>query len=382
MAVRTGLEILLDRGLHRDETIGLITNHTGTGRDLTRNLELMLQGGFRVDALFSPEHGIYGDHPDGQPVQGEKDPSTGIPVYSLYGKDLAPSREMLRGLDILVFDIQDIGARYYTYPTTMLLSMEAALRDGVAFAVLDRPNPLGGVSVEGNVAPPDSLSFVCCAPVPIRHGLTLGELARLAAAQKGLPVPEVIEAEGWHRCMYFQDTGLPWIPPSPNAPTMEMAVLYPGTCLLEGTSLSEGRGTSLPFQVAGAPWVDGDRLTARLRMERFAGVMVRAMRFRPAAGKWAGEPCGGVQLHVRDFREVRPVELGVRLLFSVRDLYPDRFALREPPEGGKYFLDLLAGGPELRQALSAEDSPVRLLEKWGDEARSFATRRRDYLLYE
>jgi uncharacterized protein YbbC (DUF1343 family) len=381
LTVRTGLELLLDQGLYRAEAIGLITNHTGVGPDLRRNVELLLQRGYKVGALFSPEHGIYGSRPDGEPVQGEKDPSTGIPVYSLYGEDRAPSGEMLRGLDVLIFDIQDIGARYYTYPTTMLLSMEAAAQSGAAFAVLDRPNPLGGVSVAGNVASPDRLSFVCGAPVAIRHGLTLGELALMVAAEKSLPRPEVLRAEGWRRSMYFQDTGLPWVPPSPNAPTMDMAVLYPGTCLIEGTNLSEGRGTSLPFQVTGAPWVNEDRLVSRLRDKGLPGVMVRATRFQPSAGKWAGETCGGVQFHVRDQREVRPVELGVKLLFALRDLHPDRFALREPREAGEYALDLLAAGPELRQALAGEDSPKRLLAKWEDEARSFETRRSEYLLY-
>lgn len=381
VTVTTGLEILLHEGLHRRETVGLITNHTGLGRDLRRNIDLLLERGFRVEALFSPEHGIYGDHREGQSVQGERDPRTGIPVFSLYGDDRAPSEAMLKGLDVLVFDIQDIGARYYTYPTTMVLAMEAAARTGVRFVILDRPNPIGGIAVEGNVASPQDLSFVCGAPVAIRHGLTLGELAALVATEKALPLPEVIRAEGWERGMYFQDTRLPWVPPSPNAPTMDMAVLYPGTCLLEGTNLSEGRGTAVPFEIAGAPWVDCDRLVQRLREERLPGVLLRPIHFRPSASKWAGQECRGVQFHVQDFRAVRPVELGVRLLFALRDLHPGDFAFREPPPDGPHFLDLLAAGPDLRRALVQDGAPVALLEDWARQAREFEERRRPHLLY-
>ena len=382
MRVRTGIEVLLEDHLHQGEAIGLITNHTGVGPDLTSDLRLLLAAGYKVAALFSPEHGLYGDRADGEAVQGEKDPSTGIPVFSLYGETRAPTAEMLEGLDALVFDIQDIGARYYTYPTTMLLSMEAAVLNGIPFVVLDRPNPLGGIQLEGNVASPDHLSFVCCAPIAIRHGLTLGELATFAAKMKGLPAPAVVKARGWERSMYFPDTGLPWVPPSPNAPSMEMAILYPGTCLIEGTNLSEGRGTALPFQVVGAPWVDAERLAARLRSEGLPGVLVRPVVFRPTAGKWAGEPCSGVQLHVQDPRAVRPVELGVKLLFALRDLHPHRFAVRGAAETGECYLDNLAGGPDLREALAGEESPARLLQSWGEQARQFEEARRECLLYQ
>ncbi len=381
VAVKTGLTVLLERGLHLGQSAGLITNHTGLGPDLSRNLDLLLQRGYRVRALFAPEHGIYGDHKEGETVQGERDPATGIPVYSLYGSQTAPSPDVLSDLDVLIFDIQDIGARYYTYPATMIRSMEAAAAQGVRFAVLDRPNPIGGADVEGNVATPQNLSFVCPALVAVRHGLTMGEMALLAAAWKGIPAPEVVKMEGWCRSMYFQETGLPWVPTSPNAPTLDMAVVYPGTCLIEGTNLSEGRGTSLPFEVAGAPWVDGDSLASRLRELKMPGVLWRPTRFRPASGKWAGESCGGVQVHVRDPRAVRPVELGVRLLFALRDTHPDRFAMREPPAEGGYHLDRLAAGSELREALSGEDSPERLLAAWREQSEDFRARRRQFLLY-
>lgn len=381
MTVKTGLEVLLDKGLHRGQTIGLITNHTGLGPDLRRDVDLLLERGYRLRALFSPEHGLYGDHREGQSVAGEKDPLTGIPVFSLYGEERSPSEAALKGLDCMFFDIQDIGARYYTYPTTMVLCMEAAAKAGTEFVVLDRPNPIGGIAVEGDVASPEDLSFVCGAPVAIRHGLTMGELATLVASEEGFPAPTVVTAQGWRRDVYFQDTGLPWVPPSPNAPTVEMALLYPGTCLIEGTNLSEGRGTSVPFQIAGAPWVDCDKLAEHLRSLRLPGVLVRPIHFRPTAGKWAGQECRGVQFHVRDPIAVRPVDLGINLLFAARDLHPGDFALREPPPDGRDFLDLLAAGSGLREALVQDDTPQRLLADWARQAGEFEERRRPHLLY-
>lgn len=382
MAVKTGLTVMLEDGLHRDEAIGLITNHTGVGPDLSRNLDLLLERGYRVRALFSPEHGVYGDHPDGLPVHAQEGPPAGIPVFSLYSDDWAPTQVMLEGLDVLIFDIQDIGARYYTYPTTMLLAMESAHKHGIPFTILDRPNPLGGVEIEGNIPDADALSFVCCARVPIRHGLTVGELAIMVAAEKGLPRPEVVRVQGWRRDMHFGDTGLAWVPPSPGAPTLDMAILYPGTCLIEGTNLSEGRGTSLPFQLIGAPWVDPEALSRRLRAEGLSGVMVRPVRFHPTSDKWAGQQCGGVQFHVTQTRDVRPVELGVRLLFALRDLHPDRFLLQEPQEAGRRHLDLLTGGPALRRALAQDDAPSSLLAGWKAQSTSFEKRRSEFLLYE
>ncbi|HHW18495.1 MAG TPA: DUF1343 domain-containing protein [Firmicutes bacterium] len=382
MRVIPGLEVLLRDGLFKGKKLGLVTNHTGVDFELNQNVDLLLKQGYRVTTLFSPEHGLYGDHPDGHLVEGHRDKTTGIYVHSLYGATQRPTRDMLKDVDILVYDIQDIGSRYYTYTSTMLLCMEAASSYGIPFVILDRPNPLGGLEVEGNVTHPEWISLVAGARVAIRHGMTVGEIAMMVASEKGIETPKVIKMEGWTRDMYFQDTGIPWVPTSPNAPTMDMAILYPGTCLVEGTNLSEGRGTSLPFQVIGAPWVDGRRLAEALRREKLPGIAVRPVFFRPAFSKWTGEVCEGVQVHVIDPKKARPVELGVRILFTVRDLFPDDFRLRAPGATGRYFIDLLGGGPDLSEALQKDESPDNLLESWRSQAEEFAKRRRDFLIYD
>jgi len=376
-----GLEVFLSQDLFKNRKLGLITNHTGVDFNLNQNIDLLLERGYKITALFSPEHGLYGDYPDGQFVEGHKDKATGIPVYSLYGSTQKPSKDSLKNVDVLVFDIQDIGARYYTYTSTMILSMEAAAENGVPFVVLDRPNPLGGIAVEGNVTHRDWISFVGGARVAIRHGMTLGEIACMVAREKGLPDPEIVKVHGWTREMHFQDTGFPWVPTSPNAPTMEMAILYPGTCLVEGTNLSEGRGTSLPFQMIGAPWVDGRVLAARVRQMDLPGILVRPVYFRPSFSKWAGEVASGIQIHVTDQREIRPVELGVKLLFAIRDLFPEKFALRPPGPSGRRFIDLLAGGTDLSSALERASSPDNLLSSWEAQSREFREQRTEFLLY-
>lgn len=381
MSVKLGLEVFLRDELFKGKKLGLVTNHTGVDSELNQNIDLMLRHGYSIAALFSPEHGLYGDHPDGQPVEGHRDKATGIPVYSLYGATRGPTRDMLYGVDVLVYDIQDIGARYYTYLSTMVLCMEAASSCGIPFVILDRPNPLGGLEIEGNVTHPEWISFVAGARVAIRHGMTLGEMAIMVASEKGLEMPKVIRMEGWTRHMYFQETGIPWVPTSPNAPTMDMAILYPGTCLIEGTNLSEGRGTCLPFQVIGAPWVDGRRLAEALRREKLPGIAVRPVFFRPFASKWAGEVCEGVQVHVIDPKEVRPVELGLRILFVVRNIFPGDFQLRAAGAAGRYFIDLLGGGPDLSQALQKDESPDNILERWKSQAQEFSQKRREFMIY-
>lgn len=394
--VRTGLEVLLERRLYAKERIGLITNHTGVDRHLEQNIDLLLRAGYRLEAVFSPEHGLYGDHPDGMPVDegidlpakeygkgsgGAGQSKKRIPVFSLYGKNLAPTAEKMRDLTALIFDIQDIGSRYYTYTSTLVLSMEAASREGKRFIVLDRPNPIGGNHVEGNLPHAEWKSFVCGADVPIRHGLTLGEIAIIEAARKNLPQPEVVPMEGWTRSMFFHDTNLPWVPTSPNAPTLDMAILYPGTCLIEGTNLSEGRGTSTPFQTIGAPWVDSFRLARELRCLNLPGVAIRPAYFQPWDSKWSGQVCGGVQFHVLNPGEVRPVELGVRFLVALSKAFPGDFSLREPEPGGRYALNCLTGSVQLSQALKNQESPEKLLDSWQAESAAFQKAFRSYLLY-
>ncbi len=381
MRVSPGLEIMIRKRLYTTRKVGLITNHTGVDWELNHNFPLMLKEGYRITALFSPEHGLFGDHPDGEYVEGAVHPETGIHVHSLFGATQKPTRDMLKNVDILIFDIQDIGARYYTYMSTMLLSMEAASEHGVEFVVLDRPNPIGGISLEGNVARPSWISPVSYAQITVRHGMTAAEIALFTAAEKGLAQPTVVPMENWSRSMYFQDTGFPWVPTSPSAPTVEMAILYPGTCLLEGTNVSEGRGTSVPFQTLGAPWVNGMELSETLNKMKLPGIRTRPAYFRPSFSKWAGDICRGVQVHIFEPEKVRPVELGVRILFAIRNLYPDSFRLTPPGPDRRRFLDLLCGGDQLSNALENDDSPEPLLNMWAQEAEEFGRRRRDYLLY-
>lgn len=378
MGFSLGLEVLLRDGLHKGEKIGLITNHSGLDSRQNQNLELLLGHGYHIQCLFTPEHGLYGDHPDGSAVPswqlGE------IKVFSLFGERTSPSEESLEGIDRLVFDIQDIGCRYYTYLSTMLLAMETAAVAGVPFTVLDRPNPLGGEVVEGNMPEPGQLSFVCGADVAIRHGLTLGEIALMVASETELPEPEIVKMEGWKRSMYFEETGLAWVPTSPAAPSVEMALLYPGTCLIEGTNASEGRGTATPFSVVGAPWIDGKALSDALRKLHLPGVLIRPTFFTPTSGKHERTLCGGVQFHVVERATLSSVELGIRLLFTLRDLFP-KFRIIDRPEGTHYSLDLLSGGDTLRNVLQSGETPENLLSDWRLEAMEFGVRRHPYLLY-
>ncbi|HHT84238.1 MAG: exo-beta-N-acetylmuramidase NamZ domain-containing protein [Bacillota bacterium] len=381
MRVSTGLEVMIANKSYMNKRIGLITNHTGVGPELDQNIDLMLKQGYKITALFSPEHGLFGDYPDGEYVESSMYPGTGIPIYSLFGETQQPTQDMLQDVDVLIFDIQDIGARYYTYMSTMLLSLEAASANDIEFVVLDRANPIGGIAVEGNVTRPSWISPVAYAHIAIRHGMTPGEIAMFVASEKGLARPSVVPLKNWSRDMYFPDTGLPWVPTSPSAPSIEMALLYPGTCLLEGTNVSEGRGTSVPFQVLGAPWIDGPELSQTLNEMGLPGIRTRPVYFRPSFSKWTNQVCRGIQIHILEPEKVQPVELGVRLVFALRDLYPDDFELTPPGPDRKHFLDLLCGGDQLSAALADDDSPESLLSIWSQEAEEFKKKRQDYLIY-
>jgi uncharacterized protein YbbC (DUF1343 family) len=380
--VHPGLEVLLKRELFKNRRIGLITNHTGINYDLESNFHIMLRADYKITKLFSPEHGIYGDHPDGQYVESSSDTVTGIPIYSLYGATQKPTKKMLKDVDVLLFDIQDIGARYYTYMSTMILSMEAASKYGVEFAVLDRPNPIGGTVLEGNMPDVSWISPVCYAPVTIRHAMTAGEISLFAASEKNLNTPSIVRMEGWSRSMCFDETGFPWVPTSPSAPSLDMALLYPGTCLLEGTNVSEGRGTSTPFQVLGAPWIDGMELSKSVNALKLPGIKTRPVYFRPCFSKWAGNICQGIQIHVFEPKKIRPVEMGVHLLFALRDHYPEHFEITPPGPNGKHFLDLLCGGPSLSNAIKNDHSPDDLLNAWSKQAQLFARKREEFLIYD
>lgn len=370
--VKTGLDLLLERG-HPELAglrCGLIANQTSIDRNLQSGIDV-LHASDRIDlrALFGPEHGVRGDAQAGAPVQNAVDPRTGLPVYSLYGDTEQPTPEMLAGLDALLFDIQDLGVRYGTYLSTMVAAMHAAAANGVRFAVLDRPNPIGGAAIEGPLVEEGYGSFVGAHPVPIRHGMTLGELARLIAAERGWPEPLVVSMEGWRRTMWFDQTGLPWVQVSPNLPTLDSVTVYAGSCLFEGSNLSEGRGTTRPFEYVGAPWIDPFAFAGRMASAELDGYAFRPASFTPTFSKHTGQVCGGVQIYVMDRDIARPVTLGIELIRVAQELSGDAFAWHFNDEGIP-FIDLLSGSNRLRLGDPLLSDPA-----------AFAERRAPYLLY-
>lgn len=392
--MRTGLEVAVGNGFAalRGLRVGAICNPTAVDRNFVHLADhLAAAEGVTLAALFGPEHGIRGTAQDMIHVAGEaRDPKTGVPVHSLYGPtfdSLSPTPEMLEGLDALVFDIQDVGARYYTYVYTMALCMRAAGRKGLRFFVLDRPNPIDGVHVEGNSVREPFRSFVGMYDLPNRHGMTAGELAGLFNERH--PAEErceltVIRCEGWDRTREWDATGLPFVPPSPNMPTVDTARVYPGLCMLEGTNLSEGRGTTRPFEIWGAPWLDPEALAARLRAERLPGVAFRPLWFEPTFHKHAKRVCGGVMVHVTDRTAFQPVRTGVACLLAAREIGGDAFRWRT--EMYEYrddvpAIDLLAGTDELRKGIDAGRSLDELTASWEEELAAFLPERSRYLLY-
>jgi uncharacterized protein YbbC (DUF1343 family) len=348
-------------------------------------IALRREKGLRLRALFGPEHGIWADAQDLVEVGDSRDPRTGLPVYSLYGRTRVPTSEMLAGLDAVVFDMQDVGARYYTFAYTLLHVLEACAREGRRVVVLDRPNPLGGDAVEGNVLDPAFASFVGLHPLPVRHGLTLGELGLLFREERDLDVDlTVIRMQGWRRGMAFEETGLPWVMPSPNMPAVDTAFVYPGGCLIEGTNLSEGRGTTRPFELVGAPWLDPWALAKDLEREGLPGARFRPVFFTPTFQKHAGKPCGGVQVHVHDRRRFSAYLAYWLLIFHARRQSPRKFAWRKPPyeyERVKLPIDILCGTDRIRRAIERGASPRTLEPSWREDAAIFKRRRRRFLLY-
>ncbi len=389
--MRSGLEVLAERRFAslRGLRVGLVCNPTAVDRRLRHAADLLgAAPGVRLARLFGPEHGVRGDAQYMAAVPDERDRRTGLPVHSLYGptaESLRPTPAQLAGLDALAFDVQDVGTRFYTYQATMLLCMEAAARAGLKFLVLDRPNPLGGLLVEGPRLRPGFESLCGLHDLPVRHGMTVGELALLFRAERGLDLElEVVPCRGWRRGADFARTGLPWVIPSPNMPTPETALVYPGMCLLEGTNLSEGRGTTRPFHLFGAPWLDADALVRALTAERLPGVRFRPASFVPAWDKHAGTRCYGAELFVTDPRRFRPVRTGLACLVLARDQAPARFDWRS--EAYEFVrdvpaFDLLCGSDRERRALEGGARPAALSRAWIPEERAFARRRRSYLRY-
>lgn len=376
---KSGLEVLLasSGGPLAGRRVGLITNPTGVHSNLTSTVDLLHHHPqVYLVALFGPEHGVRGEVQDGISVPSTTDPATGLPVYSLYGETRRPTSAMLEGLEALVFDLQDVGVRFYTYLSTLVLAMEAAAERGLPFVVLDRPNPITGVRVEGPLLDLRFRSFIGYLPIPLRHGLTLGELAGWCNRFGGIAADlTVVPLQGWSRAMWFDQTGWPWIPPSPNMPTLETAIVYPGTCLFEGTNLSEGRGTTRPFEWLGAPWLDGAAWAAAFNARNLPGVRCRPIHFIPTFSKYAGERCGGVQVHVCDRDRFEAVRTGLHLLETARAQAPDRFAWR-----ASHF-DRLMGTDRVRQALDAGQPVDELVAEWTAEQRGWMEEAKSCWLY-
>jgi uncharacterized protein YbbC (DUF1343 family) len=381
-AVRTGLDNV---GRHKElfagKRVGIIANHTSYNSEGKYIVDVFrAMGDVRVVALFSPEHGLRGLEEAGEKVADEKDPVSGLPVYSLYGRTTKPTPKMLADVDVLVFDIQDVGARFYTYLYTMSLSMEAAAEAGKRFVVLDRPNPIDGVQVEGPVLDPKLASFVGLYPIPVRYGLTVGELARMVNGEgwlaKGAKADlTVVPLTGWRRGMWYDQTGLRFIKPSPNMPDLETATLYPGLCLLEGTNVSEGRGTPKPFRQFGAPWIDPDALAARLNALSLPGLRFRPTSFTPTSSKFQGQKCLGVEITITDRTRLEPFWTGVLIINELHRLYPDKLEWRSA------HFDRLCGTSTIREAITAGKPLADLKTSWATECKTFEQTRRRYLLY-
>ncbi len=387
--VLTGLDVLAQqqfKPLH-GKRVGLVINHTAVDRNGRSIVELLAACPLvRVAALFSPEHGLTGRREAGETIHSQVDSLTGAPIYSLYGDTNKPTMEMLRGLDVLVFDMQDVGARFYTYISTLFLAMEAAAESRVDFMVLDRPNPIGGTIVEGPVLKKAFTSFVGIQPIALRHGMTIGELARLFNGQKwlsgGLRLNlTVAPMKGWTRDMFFAETGLPWINPSPNIASEHTAVVYPGICLLEATSLSEGRGTTAPFEQFGAPWLDSEALMQSLQADS-AVVHVCRVDFTPVSipgvamnPKHLNRRCQGVKVQVRRPHAFYSVAFGLKVLSAVRRLHPDSLQLSDSG------MNRLAGDDAVLLGLRAGRSSDQILEAGRGEMRKFLRMRKKYLLY-
>ena len=381
-ATRPGIDVLLTDSLHlvAGRSVGLVTNHTGISADGTPSIDRLFgHPEIELVALFSPEHGIRGTAAPGERIDDAVDAATGLPIYSLYGATRRPTPAMLEGIDVLLFDIQDIGARYYTYVYTMAFAMEAAGEAGIPFVVLDRPNPVGGELVQGNVLDPAFASFVGLYPLPMRHGMTPGELARLFRDHFGVEAElTVVPMANWRREMDFADTGLPWRPPSPNLPDLESAFHYAGTCLFEGTNLSVGRGTARAFQWIGAPWLDGERLAALLSRAGLPGVRFHPARFvpeDPGDAKFDRVEVRGVRLEVTDPASYDPTRTAVTMLVEARRLAGGEW------EWNTAHFDRLAGSTGLREGIEAGVAPDALVAEWNAALEGFAGPRERSLIY-
>jgi uncharacterized protein YbbC (DUF1343 family) len=388
--IQTGLQELLrdEPKFTRGARLGLVAHPASVGPDYRHAADLLAEKcGERLAALFGPQHGARGEKQDNMIESDDyRDPRTGRMVYSLYGSTRKPTPRMLEGLDVLLFDVQDVGTRVYTFISTMALAMQACAEAGVRFCVLDRPNPIGGDAVEGNILEPELSSFVGIYPIPMRHGMTCGELALLFNERFRIGVElEVVRMAGWQRGQGFEQTGLPWVLPSPNMPSVETAFAFPGTVLLEGTNLSEGRGTTRPLELFGAPYFSAPLVDELLRRVRVTGAVLRSCAWEPCFQKWAGSLCHGLQVHVTDRGRFQPLRAVIRLLRETRRLCGEAFEWKQPPyeyELERLPIDLINGTELVRRHVD-EGLPFEAVEeRFGQDEREWLELRRPYLLYD
>ncbi|MEN3337619.1 MAG: hypothetical protein V7647_1295 [Acidobacteriota bacterium] len=387
--ISLGIDRLLgpDRRLVTGRRVGVICNPASIDGQFRHTADRLIDDpDVTVAAIFGPQHGFRSDLQDNMiETAHTRDARRQVPIFSLYSETREPTAEMLRDVDVLVIDLQDVGTRVYTYIYTAANCMRAAARHGVDVIVCDRPNPIGGEAVEGNLLQPAFASFVGQFPIPLRHGMTIGEIARLFNEAFGIGASlDVIPLVGWRRSMYHDETGVPWVIPSPNLPTLDSAIVYPGAVLFEGTRLSEGRGTTRPFELIGAPWIDGERLAESMNARGLPGVHFRPVFFEPTFQKHAKQTCGGCQVHVLDRRSFRPVRTAVELMAEFRRQDPGRFAWREPPyeyEHDKQPIDILYGSAALRTTLDGGGDVAGLVASWTADEEAFRRTREKYLLY-
>jgi len=390
MPVRTGLERLLDgpdRALIAGRRIALVSNPASVDAQIVHASDRLFGAGdWTLVALFGPQHGFRSDLQENMIESPHaRDAKRRLPVYSLYSETREPTRDMLADVEVLVVDLQDVGTRIYTYIYTLANCLRAARAHGIRVVVCDRPNPIGGEAVEGASLDPAYASFVGQFPIPMRHGLTIGEAARLFNEHFGLNAAiDVIPMEGWRRSMYFDETGLPWVLPSPNIPTLETAIVYPGAVLFEGTVLSEGRGTTKPFELIGAPWIDGDRFADEMNGRGLPGVRFRPVFFEPTFHKQAKTSCGGCQIHVTDRAAFEPYRTGVEMIAEFHHEAPSTPIWRDPPYEYEYTrppIDILYGSDRLRRAIDAGEGAGPVMRDWARDEEAFRALRRPFLLY-
>ncbi len=387
MKVKTGIDVCVENKFKKfkGKKIGLLIHPASVDSKLRYTQDLFLKN-CDVKVLFTPEHGLDGTKEYMEDVKSFNDSRSGLPVYSLYGETLKPTDEMLQKIDTMVIDLQDVGSRYYTFIWTMALTIQACAQNKKRVIILDRPNPINGIILEGPVLETDFSSFVGLYPIPVRHSMTIGELAIMLNSQFKIGAEiEVIKMQGWNRKMWFNETRIPWVMPSPNMATLETAIVYPGMCLLEGTNISEGRGTTRPFEFFGAPWLDNLKLCQELNKENLPGIVFRPIHFIPSASKFKNKLCKGAQLHITQRDEFLPFLTGIYIIKVIKNMYPKFFEWRKPPyeyEEKKLPFDSLVGNSWLRKYIEQNIGAIQELPlQWEKELKSFNSIRKQYLLY-